>query len=76
MVAVCLVISIGHSIKSLIPMVMKKWLHFRTTVRNGYNTVLLGQIYVNLRILTYIGKWDVPCLVPFKEKIISIEDVY
>ena len=37
--------------------------YFRTTVRNGYNTVLLDQIYVNLRILTYIVKWDVPCLV-------------
>ena len=37
--------------------------YFRTTVRNGYNTVLLDKIYVNLRILTYIKKWDVPCLV-------------
>ena len=37
--------------------------YFRTTVRNGYNTVLLDEIYVNLRILTYIEKWDVPCLV-------------
>ena len=37
--------------------------YFRTTVRNGYNTVLLDKIYVNLRILTYIVKWDVPCLV-------------
>ena len=37
--------------------------YFRTTVRNGYNTVLLDEIYVNLRILTYIKKWDVPCLV-------------
>ena len=39
--------------------------YFRTTVRNGYNTVLLDQIYVNLRILTYIVKWYVPCLVNF-----------
>ena len=37
--------------------------YFRTTVRNGYNTVLLDQIYVKLGILTYIAKWDVPCLV-------------
>ena len=39
--------------------------YFRTTVRNGYNTVLLDQIYVKLGILTYIAKWDVPCLVNF-----------
>ena len=43
--------------------------YFRTTVRNGYNTVLLDQIYVNLRILTYIVKWDVPCLVLHTSKI-------
>ena len=44
-------------------MVMKKWLQFRTTVRNGYNTVRLDKMYVNLRILTYVAKCDVPCLV-------------
>ena len=36
---------------------------FRTNLRTRYNTVCLGQIYVNLRILTYMIKWDVPCLV-------------
>ena len=41
---------------------------FRTTVRNGYNTLLLHKIYVNLRILTYIKKWDVPCLVIKNER--------
>ena len=39
--------------------------YFRTTVRNGYNTVRLDQMYVYLRILTYMEKWDVPCLVVF-----------
>ena len=37
--------------------------YFRTTVRNGYNTVLLDKMYDNLRIWTYIVKWDVPCMV-------------
>ena len=39
------------------------FIYFRTTVRNGYNTVRLDKMYVDLRILTYIKKWDVPCLV-------------
>ena len=38
---------------------------FRTTVPNGYKTVPFDKIYGNLRILTYIKKWDVPCLVEF-----------
>ena len=37
--------------------------YFRTTVRNGYHTVRLAKIYVNFRILTYMAKWDVPCMV-------------
>ena len=41
--------------------------YFRTTVRNGYNTVLLDKMYVNLGILTYIEKWDVPCMVFISE---------
>ena len=69
--------------KSHISMVMKKLLfqvimasytyYFRTTVRNGYNTVLLDKIYVNLRILTYIKKWDVPCLVINNDIILQSE---
>ena len=43
--------------------------YFRTTVRNGYNTVLLDQKYVNLRILTYIVKCDVPCLVLYSDAV-------
>ena len=30
-----------------------------TAVGNGYNTVRLNKMYVNLRILTYMIKWDV-----------------
>ena len=54
--------------------------YFRTTVRNGYNTVLLDKMYDNLRIWTYIVKWDVPCMVfQFKDehflRIIPAPDV-
>ena len=38
------------------------WL-IRTTVRNGYHTVRPAKMYVNFRILTYMAKWDVPCMV-------------
>ena len=50
-----------HKVPYLYDMILASY--FRTSVRNGYNTVLLDEIYVDLRILTYIEKWDVPCLV-------------
>ena len=49
--------------------------YLRTTVRYGYNTVLLDQIYVKLGILTYIVKWDVPCLVNNSLGLTDVENL-
>ena len=46
--------------------------YFRTTVRTGYSTVRLYKMYVNLGILTYIAKWDVPCLVAVGQRMNEI----
>ena len=47
---------------------------FRTTVRNGYHTVRLVEKYVILRILTYMDKRDVPCLVMIRVLCECIEE--
>ena len=79
-VAVCYFYCIGHS---KVPYGNEKtafssnydFIYFRTTVRNGYSTVRLNKIYVNFRILTYLIKWDVPCLVHWSRAKFNLKTI-